>query len=467
MSPHPPLKDLLEQAAETVPPADVPRDTWQRGRRRHRRSLALRAAAVVGVVALVAATPGLLDRATDRSAPQPAGSGASGPGLPDHLHAVPERMSDRDNDGSWLREEVSDDLAVGRAAAAWVTPSGLPVVVDAVDGRYHLLDLPDFLPSDSLVAGWFPGDRAPLALSPDGTRLAFGFARPTTDDGTSVPSGIRVVDLVAGEVTRELYLRGGTGVAVTQVSWSPNGEWLAWAGRQTSYWTTSALTANTAVAGVVAPDGARQRLRPPGEATVVDDAGTATVLNGPQLWIHPADGAGVVERSTAVAEVTSTGALSTAGDRLALGTSARQDLVVLELQRDEVATRSGAAPDDQTWSIRPLGWVGESVLVQRTPADGGAGRLTLVPVDGDQPLRDVGTVDGGTDTRAGIGSLSVATDLVTAQRPTVTRPAPDWPWSEERWVVTALLGGLTLVLVLALAWAVVRRRRSAQRPSAT
>ena len=74
MSTHPPLKDLLEQAAEAVPPAEVPRDTWQRGRRRHRRSLALRAAAVVGVVALVAATPGLLDRAAcrqDQSPDQP------------------------------------------------------------------------------------------------------------------------------------------------------------------------------------------------------------------------------------------------------------------------------------------------------------------------------------------------------------------------------------------------------------
>ncbi len=48
MSTHPHLQDLLEQAAEAVPPAEVPRDTWQRGRRRHRRSLALRAAAVVG-----------------------------------------------------------------------------------------------------------------------------------------------------------------------------------------------------------------------------------------------------------------------------------------------------------------------------------------------------------------------------------------------------------------------------------
>ena len=32
-------------------------------------------------------------------------------GLPDRLHSVPERMSDRDDAGAWLREEVTADLA--------------------------------------------------------------------------------------------------------------------------------------------------------------------------------------------------------------------------------------------------------------------------------------------------------------------------------------------------------------------
>lgn len=470
MSTHPQLKDLLEQAAESVPPAEVPRETWRRGRRRHRRSLALRAAAVVGVVALVAVTPGLVDRATDRSLPQPAGDGSSVLGLPDRLHSVPERMSDRDNDGAWLRKEVTAALAVGPAAAAWVTPAGLPVVVDATDGDYHLLDLPDVLTSSSLVSTWFPGDASPLALSPDGTELAFAFARPPAGDadayadGSVVPSGIRVVDLVTGEVTRDLPLRGGAGVGVTQLSWSPGGSWLAWSGLEVSYWTTSALGATSEVAGVVAPDGTRRRLRTTGGITLVDDDGTATVLDGTRARTHPVDGSPATSRRTSVPEAYPAGALSPGGDDLAVGTSGRQDLVVLRLGRDEVVTRSGEAPDGGTWSVRPLGWVDESVLVQRTPADGGDGRLTLVPLDGDRSLRDVATVDGyDGGSRVGIGPLSVATDLVTEQRPTVSRPAPDWPWSEERWVLTVGLGGLGLLLAGGLAWLV---RRRAQRRSA-
>lgn len=466
MSTHPQLKDLLEQAAETVPPAEVPRDTWQRGRRRHRRSLALRAAAVVGVVALVGLVPGLLDATTDRSLPQPAdGPSSASPAVPSRLYAVPERMADRDDDGSWARAEVSADLAVGTAAATWVTPAGLPVVVDATDGAHHLLDLPDLLTSESLVSTWFPGDASPLALSPDGTRLAFGFARPSPDDGSVVPSGIRVVDLVTGEVVRDLPLQGGAGVAVTQVAWSPGGSWLAWSGLEASYWTSSALGATTEVAGVVAPNDSRRRLEPGSGVTLVDDDGNATVLGDGRVWTHPAAGAPVVRRRAPVPEVTPAGALSPGGDDLAVGTSARQDLVVLGLDRDVVAIRSGQAPDGGTWSVRPLGWVDESVLVQRTPADGGDGRLTLVPLDADRSLRDVGTVDGHDGgARVGVGSLSVATDLVTEQRPTVPRPAPDWPWSDERRAVVVALGGLGLLVAVGLAWVVVRRR--AQRRSA-
>ena len=456
MSTHPQLKDLLEQAAETVPPAEVPRDTWRRGRRRHRRSLALRAAAVVGVVALVAVTPGLLDRATDRSLPQPADDQSSPLALPDRLHEVPERMSDRDDDRAWLREEVTADLAIGPAAAAWVTPAGLPVVVDATDGGYHLLDLPDFLISSSLVSTWLPGDAVPLALSPDGTRLAYGYARPATDDGTAVPSGLRVVDLRTGEVGRDVPLGGGAGVAVTQVSWSPDGSWLAWTGVSTSYWTSSALTGRTAVAGTVAPDGTQQRLEA-GTSAFVDDDGAGAVLTNGQVRVHRPDGSRSARRATGLPAANDSGALAPDGSRLAVGTSAAADLVVLRLDRDELSTRSGEAPDGGTWSARPLGWVGEAVLVQRTPADGGAGRLSLVPVDGDRPARDVAALDGG------VGPLSVATDLVTEQRPTVSRPAPDWPWSEERWVLTVGLGGLGLLVAGGLAWLV---RRRAQRRSA-
>ncbi|GHJ58449.1 hypothetical protein NOK12_09680 [Nocardioides sp. OK12] len=458
MSPHPHLKDLLEQAAETVPPADVPRDTWQRGRRRHRRSLALRAAAVVGVVALVAATPGLLDRATDRSAPQPAGSGASGPGLPDHLHAVPSHLAARGEDERWGHEEVSDDLAIGRAVAAWVTSAGLPVLVGATDGRYHLLDLPDFLLAGDLAISWFPGDQPPMALSPDGTRLAYAYAWPATDDGTVVPSGIRVLDLETGEVARDLALQGGSGVAVTQVSWSPDGAWLAWTGFETSYWTTTTLNGSRSRAGVAGPDGTRRAVEP-GGSTYVDDDGAAIVLDGGSIEVQRSDGTTMARRGAAgTPELTGEGLLSPDGSRLVIGTAAGYDLVAIDLDRDRVETRSGGAQD---WSARPLAWVGDAVLVQRTPpASGDEGLLSLVDVTGDAAVRDVGVLDGGEsdNPHTGVGPLSVAADLVTEDQPTVTRPAPDWPWDPPSWAVPAALGA-ALLLVAALVRVVVRRRR--------
>ena len=126
-----------------------------------------------------------------------------------------------------------------------------------------------------------------------------------------------------------------------------------------------------------------------------------------------------------------------------------------------VVLKPGGASSQRHWHEDEDEFVvmlaGEAVLVERTPADGGAGRLSLVPVDGDRPARDVAALDGG------VGPLSVATDLVTEQRPTVSRPAPDWPWSEERWVLTVGLGGLGLLVAGGLAWLV---RRRAQRRSA-
>ena len=461
MSTHPPLKDLLEQAAEAVPPAEVPRDTWQRGRRRHRRSLALRAAAVVGVVALVAATPGLLDRAADRSAPQPADGGAAGPGLPDHLHEAPSYLG---VGGERWSDDVVADLATGAAAAAWVTQAGLPVLVDAADGTYHLLDLPDFLLTSGLTTSWFPGDAPPLALSPDGTRLAYAYAGPATDDGGAVPSGIRVVDLVAGAIDRDLPLEGGAGVAVTQVSWSPGGSWLAWTGFTTSSWTTSRMNGDGGVAGVLAPDGTQRRLDPAGSVLVADDGTTVTLTSG-TAQVRGPDGSRSARRTVDLPEVTDAAALAADGSVLAVGTQEGHDLVTMRLDRDEVSTRSGQGAGDGSWSVRPLGWVGDTVLVQRTPpVSGEEGRLSLVHLDGDVPVRDVAVLDGGESDRphTGVGPLSVATDLVTEQRPTVSRPAPDWPWSEERWVLVRGLGVVAALLAGWVAWVVVRRRRRAR-----
>jgi hypothetical protein len=76
--------------------------------------------------------------------------------------------------------------------------------------------------------------------------------------------------------------------------------------------------------------------------------------------------------------------------------------------------------------------------------------LRLFPVDGGRS-RVVGTVDGSV-----VPTLSVAIDLVTAERPTVERPEPNWPWFDERRAVMIDLG---VAGALGLAYGARRVRR--------
>jgi len=104
--------------------------------------------------------------------------------------------------------------------------------------------------------------------------------------------------------------------------------------------------------------------------------------------------------------------------------------------------------------LAPVGWVGdEAAVVLASPTDEDNAHLPqLVLVGPDVPARAIGRVEGSPR------GLSLATDLMSLDRPTVERPAPDWPWSTTRWVLT----GLGVALLLGLGWVVVldRRRRS-------
>ena len=462
------LHDLLAREADAAPHVVVAADTWRRGRRRRAAKAAGALAVVVAVVAGVAVAPSLLER--ERTL-DPAGTSPA-PGLPDHLHAPPERMSDQDELGSWVRDEVRSDLAVGRAAAAWVTPGGLTVAVDAETGEHHLLALDHPVAELSLVRTYAAPDWQPVALSPDGTQLAYGTARL----GRIARTGIAVVDLETGEEAWSAPLAGDAGIVVTSLSWSPSGTWVGWQGSQVREWTESSLGGALPVAGVVGPDGSGPVIGTAGGGAVVaTDEGVAYVVEpgrirgarycslggiacvGPSFrWLYKqpfglAPGA----------------ALSPDGSRLALSTDAGYDLVTLPLAG--VLSTGGAppapvlgaegAPDDRPWSTTSIGWVDDThVLVLRDPGDGSAARLSIVPANAeDGPSVDVGEVDPG------VGAPSIAIDLVTLNRPTVDRPDPDWPWSEERWVVVSLLTGLGLALLAGAAVVVARRRRDPDR----
>lgn len=476
MSVEKPLRDLLEREAASAPQIAVPADTWRRGRRRRALKRAggmLVAASVVGGVALGS---GLLPNTDDRAVP-PADS-VGGLGLPDHLHAPPDRMSDTDPEfGGWMREEVlrGDELAVGPAAAAWVTPGGLPVVVDARTGEHHLLDLPHVVSANLEARTFAAPDWQPLALSPDGTRLAYGTVRWGRD---GVISGIRVLDLITGEGEWHRELAGGAGIVVTRMSWSPSATIVAWQGRQTREWTGSSMGGSTPVVGFVSPGATSPALVVPDGSTVVaSDRAGAYIATPTRVGVIPACPVGNrAGESSCGAQwqrlklhpgpVGPAAALSSVASRLAVSgrdQSGAPALLTLLVERSQpFAPPLGFSeirvdrpnPDGRT--LAPLGWIDDGhLLVMRGDALGSAATL-LVVSSTSGATSDVGVVDGG------VGIPSIAIDLVTLDRPTVDRPDPRWPWSEERWALT--LAGAFVAVLLVLS-GLLARGVSTRRPS--
>ena len=108
---------------------------------------------------------------------------------------VPERLTMQRYDGSWSSDRVDTDLAIGRGAAAYVTPSGCRSSSARRDGAYHLLDLPGIPRRIAARAAAARSARAVAGRPPAGLRLVGAGARR---DARPMPSGIRVVDLDVG-----------------------------------------------------------------------------------------------------------------------------------------------------------------------------------------------------------------------------------------------------------------------------
>lgn len=200
------LHDLLTRIADQAGPGSSDPTLWGRARRARRRERVLRAsAAALTAVALVGA---VAIGVNTRSAPPPTDRHPTAPhkGIPSTVRGI-------QGDGGLALET---DLAVGPASVAIANQSGA-FVITAADGVYHRLRLPGFDPTA------FDGDQPGLALSPDGTRLAYGWrARERV--------GTRVLDLRTGRL-RTLPegppdVHDLPAVRTNGYGWSPDGRYL-------------------------------------------------------------------------------------------------------------------------------------------------------------------------------------------------------------------------------------------------
>ncbi|WP_193606802.1 hypothetical protein [Nocardioides lijunqiniae] len=448
------LRDELARLGDTAPVAQVDHDTWERAGRARRRDRLVVAGSVLAVALLAGAITWLPDRMDPPVADSAAGA------VPDHVWSVPDRLAEREEDGgSWASDEVETDLAIGTGAVAFET-GGLTVVVDADDGDYHLLDLPGFLGSSGSSSLSSTGDDAPLSLSPDGRRLAYAWVRFATDSlQDAVASGVRIADLVTGRI-REIPLPSDHGVLVAHFDWSPGSDWLAWQGDEMFEWSSGSSGVEASIAGLIGPEADTSQRLPvlPKNASVSyapADDGTVSIVGDDRMLI--VDGTSVERRTLRVGDRFSVGAELVDGElydvRTAGGT--RGYSVHLDPTRERLDF-----PDEGMASrtVDPLGWIDARHLVARVTEPSGetgqdqASELAVIEV-GDDPSYDVvGTLD------AGVPPVSVATDLMTLDQPTVERAEPVWPWSTQRWLVTIALGALAFLSALGLASRLLRRR---------
>lgn len=444
------LRDALHDTA--TPPLPVADDLWARGRRRRRRDRVATVAVSVVVLALLVGAGGWL---VGLRTPSAEVASTDGLGVPDHLHAVPGFLDRRTGtgDAGWSGgERIESRLDVGRAAVAFLTPGGLPVVVAATDGAYHLLDLPHYqgnnrFATDGLV-------HPTIALSPSGRYLAYSWATFGPDADTEpIPSGVKVLDLTSGGITG-YPLSGEEGTSVEALAWSPDERWLGWAGARLGSWTTMSMGQLTPVAGRIelsSPSAPRSFVVRADQPVVsVDDAGVVRAVSG-DASARITDR--VEMRGVGLGAGVTEGVVPTdARGRAVVSTT--DGLMLLEgsaATRVPAITRDGETLEAPLW---PLAWVGQDLLVAAPSQDGSdAGRLLVVSAT-TGVARPVGVAEYGT-----YDDLSVATDLVTPDRIVVPRPAPRWPWSDERKIVVGLIALAAAVWALEIGWLRRRRRR--------
>ncbi len=441
------LQDLLHRVGEAVEPVSVPKDTWRRGRRaRTRDRVVWPAAGALLVLGLVAGVlqPGWLPHAVVL----PAGTSASGDGaVPEHIYDVPESVDAQRGDGSRVTPlEPVANLAGTRASAAFVTRSGVVVLVTAADGVHHRVALPGF----SATMSWISGE-VPVAVAPDGRSLAYAWRELPRPAGNRWPSGIAVLDLDRPASPRVQRIDAGAGVRVSNLVWSPGGGYLAYqVGVAREMTEQSFASKGYYVERLDVATGERTRVPGTGSAApaaVADDGRVAYTRGDLRVWSPDAAGAQRIPLDRTLLDI---GAWAPDGGRIALGAFDAYDVLATVDLTDQSVRDGGRSEVPSDGAV--LGWAGaDSVVMLRHPSESWDHQSLLLVDARTGATRQVGTVDN----QAAL-TLSLAAGLMSAQQPTVDFAAPSWaggtPWGW--WAAGAVL------LVAAAAWWGRSRRAS-------
>lgn len=448
------LRDELHRIAEDAPTAYVPSDTFTRGRRAHRRSVGLLVGTVAGAIALVAGAIALAP--TRNSADVDPARSRADLAVPDTIYATPTWLAESEDGRYSHADDLEQDLAIGVGAVAYVQPAedsntGVAVVIDADDGDYHPLDLPDFIGLDPY---WEKGtgdgvEHRPLALSPDGRHLAWawGTGRDAGSDSQEIPSGVRIADLTTGQVT-DWDLSPDKGTYVSDLEWSDGGERLLWLGSQMDRWDYQSYVPGDPIAGVIDPESTsvnfyRGKFRGGSNLSIwaVADNG-AIAFNG-------AYDSGDLQLQSASGEITA----------VALPAKASMgEPVTFDGADLYISTVDGLAPlggTGSTWAapdalpLQLIGWAGDAPLVTSSSSSGDAYIAQL------GTSKDARVLIEFDDAGHLASTVSIAYALIDtdATNPTIHRGKPHFV---PPWVRTALPWLVAGGLAVAIWW----RRRS-------
>ncbi len=439
------LRLELQRMGNDAPAIRPDPDIWRRGRAARRRQRLGSLAAVALCIASLGAAA-WIGPLQDRS-PEILDGGSRDAGVPAQIWAVPERLTLENGAGEWAGP-VESNLAIGVASAAFVTNTGLPVVITAGDGDYHLLDLPGV---HSLFgrshAKW--GEGTWLALSPDGRQIAFAYAVGNKT------SAIKVLKLETGAIRTTTMSNPNTDVR--GLGWSPNSQWIAWHGL---LWQPQTNSWRTPVAGVVGPESSQSQVEP------IRDRSLTVTDNGQLIEVGrhrvgPIDGSGVKLDSTVEAAAGKAAALAPNGVALAIAGPAAEGVRFLGMGDGSVSTTHLPGHNASLLGsiVRPLGWIDNEhlVVVAHRPAEGELSEEKVIGIV-EHPARGSSYDVVGVVEREYPETLTIAVDLMTLEQPTVQMPEPRWPWSTERKILVAMLF-LTGLACAAYALVGLRRRR--------